>query len=430
MDIILFWNAVAMRAIRTDYTTDTEAIDPGPDVQQPGPTHTSHAMAMVHIGMFNAFSTGPTWQGFASAPAGMTVETRRVAVSKAARDLLVDRYSAQAATFDAEYVTALAQIGRNADVAAGEERGAAAAAAVLAARVGDGSNAPDGGYAQQPEVYKHDESRGNFGFAWGNVLPFCVANVTTHLPGVPWNPAQYAIDHAEVRVKGSVATPAHNRNPVETEIGLFWAYDGARNIGVPPLLYNQVVRAIVATKGDVTEETNARLFAVVNVALADAGIQCWAEKYHFRLWRPDLGITNPGNHALPTPSDPNWRAFGAPTTNQRDRPAGTPPFPAYPSGHATFGAASLRAAELVLALPEGFTFDFTSDELDGVAVDTPPRPDVAVTHRLTIDTAIRENLESRVFLGVHWRLDGIEGDRNGRVVGELVAANFPARIQA
>ena len=70
------------------------------------------------------------------------------------------------------------------------------------------------------------------------------------------------------QVKGKGRNQGGTRSDDETTIGLFWAYDGARNIGVPPRLYNQVVRAIVAKKGGVSEATNARLFAMVNLAMA------------------------------------------------------------------------------------------------------------------------------------------------------------------
>ena len=159
----------------------------------------------------------------------------------------------------------------------------------------------------------------------------------------------------------------------------------------------------------------SRALAIVHIGLFDAytaGIQCWAEKYDARLWRPVLGVRQADRDGLPaTFADPDWAPLGAPTTNQPDRRALTPPFPAYPSGHATFGAAAFRAARIILALPEGFTFDAHSDELDGIAEDTPPRPRRAVTRRLSIAP-----------------MDGNEGRYNGRAVGELVAHTFPRRI--
>jgi hypothetical protein len=98
---------------------------------------------------------------------------------------------------------------------------------------------------------------------------------------------------------------------------------------------------------------NARLFALVNLAMADAGIACWESKYFYDFWRPVLGVresdpgTGPsglGDGNPLTIGDPAWTPLGAPASNQSGTDF-TPPFPAYPSGHATFGAALFRILE-------------------------------------------------------------------------------------
>jgi hypothetical protein len=177
----------------------------------------------------------------------------------------------------------------------------------------------------------------------------------------------------------------------------------------------------------------AELFASINVAMADAGIDAWHWKYVYDLWRPVVGIRN---QSAPE-GDPFWAPLGAPQTNS-GRGTFTPAFPAYPSGHATFGAAVMQALRLglkssnapitlqdVLNVEVGMsasipkeTFTFVSDELDGIAVD----PDGSVRQRTPITfknfvEPVWENSVSRIYLGVHWRFDGIPRNAGQNVGG-------------
>ncbi|NJR66416.1 MAG: vanadium-dependent haloperoxidase, partial [Leptolyngbyaceae cyanobacterium CRU_2_3] len=132
---------------------------------------------------------------------------------------------------------------------------------------------------------------------WGNVTPFAITNfLATEPPEL--DSAQYTQDFNDVKEKGSLN--GSTRTPEETTIGLFWAYDGAQKIGVPPRLYNQIVRVIAMQKGN-TLAQNARLFALVNMAMADAGIQCWHSKYYYNVWRPVVGVRE---------ADPGWGPTG------------------------------------------------------------------------------------------------------------------------
>jgi len=153
----------------------------------------------------------------------------------------------------------------------------------------------------------------------------------------------------EVADKGTAAPgpavrSANRRTSEESVIGLFWAYDGASGLGTPPRLYNQIVREIATRRTPAnTPAQNARLFALVDVAMADAGILAWREKYRHNLWRPVLGIrehdlsTGPDGTDQPTfdaDCDCTWLPQGAPNTNVLERtprrtsrpiPRGTPP---------------------------------------------------------------------------------------------------------
>ncbi|MDP9387183.1 MAG: vanadium-dependent haloperoxidase [Actinomycetota bacterium] len=212
---------------------------------------------------------------------------------------------------------------------------------------------------------------------------------------------------------------------------LFWAYDGASGLGTPPRLYNQIVRQVAAAQGNDAAK-NARLFALVNAAMADAGVlacgsrststtcggRCWAFGSTTRRWGPPA----PPATGCPTSVTPNWLPLGAPNTNRTGKNS-TPPFPAYPSGRATFGAAALHMTRLFYnvtkpgpdALLNGLSF--VSEELNGVNRDNrgTVRPRHVRKFKDGLWGMIQENSISRVFLGVHWIFDGYVPASNGAI---------------
>jgi hypothetical protein len=446
IDSILHWNAIAIETARRDFETADPKVSPSPE--QGGPTRTSRALAIVHAAMFDAYTrvrngaAAATYLGYAPGEvAGTTdLQAAQAAVSAAASLTLGALFSRQEARLKQEHLDFVADLNdSDPKIGQGIAFGTLVASKMLALRANDGSDASDAFYAPSPEPGRHrvdplNPNQAFLGPLWGQVAPFGINNLNTAVPSTPppsLNSPQYAADYNEVLHKGRDS--GGTRTPDETTIGLFWAYDGARNIGVPPRLYNQVVRAIAAKKGT-SETQNAKLFAMVNIAMADAGIQAWYEKYLFNYWRPVIGIreagagfgpTGQGDQNPATAGDPYWSPLGAPRTNQPDAIAFTPHFPAYPSGHATFGTAAIRVAALFLGLPDNFAFDLVSEELDGKSVGA---TGVRVHHRrrLTIASAINENVLSRVYLGVHWQFDGREGEKNGNLIAQKIVAAFPA----
>jgi vanadium chloroperoxidase len=227
---------------------------------------------------------------------------------------------------------------------------------------------------------------------------------------------------------------AQRREVDETCIGIYWGYDGARELGTPPRLYNQIVRKVADKKAN-TPEQNARLFALVNVAMGDAGILSWEQKYIHDLWRPVVGIrehdtsmgpTGVGSNPIDDDCQPDWLPLGAPLTNATGKNPYknfTPPFPAYPSGHATFGAAALHSTRRFYGVADKdkkadtlfSNSSFVSEELNGVNKDN--KGTVRPRHVRKFDGGlwemIIENGLSRVFLGVHWVFDAFAVKPNG-----------------
>lgn len=301
----------------------------------------------------------------------------------------------------------------------------------------------------------------------------------------PANPgperAEYRAALREVKRLGGAAHAAGTtRTPNQTVAAYFWAYDGANLIGTPPRLYNQIVRTIAwerrGMQADPALQVDefVRVFALANTAMADAGKFSWREKYRYEFWRPLSGVrehdaiqgpewddaagTLSSEQPVSEPTDgmrdgdPFWEALGAPETNT-DKIAFKPPFPAYPSGHATFGAACFQIVRLFYKDRNNLSFgdhdcdeigfSFVSDELDGYSRDlhqayTAARPiaDQPGTIRTRISRsfpslwhAIFENSLSRIFLGVHWRFDAFRAsDALSNPTGNNAKYKDPCRI--
>ncbi len=446
MDHILYWNAVAIEANKRDFSNVPGTNKPSPE--QGGPTRSSRALAIVHLAMYDAHAgvvnnpALPRYLNPAPAlPPGATDASASVAA--AAHACLSALFPRQKSHFDAAYAVAgISGLG----LAKSREFGLSVANAILADRDGD-PGAGDDGYTASMRVGGHRPDPANPG--QGFHAPFygarskCFAVTARHELDSPstLSAAEHDAALKQVRGKGvapelmgTLPTTYKKRTIDQTLVGLYWAYDGPRELGTPPRLYNQIVREI-ATQENNTVDTNARLFALVNAAMGDAAILAWDQKYIHNLWRPVLGIREHDASMGPAAStpkdnidndcDPEWLPLGGPSSNSyvaatdtspaRSERNFTPPFPAYPSGHATFGAAAFqivrlfyRGDEAKKLLPDDvYKGPFVSDELNGMTRDNTGavRPRHLRKFSDGLLQVIHENGFSRVWLGVHWSFD-------------------------
>lgn len=442
-DPVLRWNAVAIDASRFDHT----AVQPGEQRtfgEELGPTRTSRAFAMIHIAMADAVAmidgSFATFFPEGAAPPDASIDA---AVAQAAHDTAVELYPSQRATFDAALADDLAAIPDGRAKTDGVATGRAAAVTCLDARTGDGAelSAPgapnDYVYGTAPGEWRADPLHPNaapLGPHWGVVKPFAMTSPSEFRAPPPpaLDSAEYAAAFDEVKSLGGdgVTTPT-TRTAEQTIAGIFWGYDAQPSLCAPVVIYNQIAVQIGSDHGLSVVE-NARMLALVNVAMADAGIAAWETKYFYNFWRPVAGIreadagTGPsgagdGNPA--TTGDPTWSPLGAPADNSNNTNF-TPPFPAYVSGHATFGGALFETLRRFYGT-DRIRFTFVSDEFNGVTKDQSghTRPLIPRTFD-TLSQAEDENGQSRIYLGIHWRFDKVNGIHQGEQVADVVTATL------
>jgi membrane-associated phospholipid phosphatase len=389
-DVVTDWNTAALGAIRIGRTP---------------PPAASRNLALLHASIFDAVNgISRTHQAFAVPSAGPASANRDAAASAAAHRILTALYSnaALVTTFDHLHAATLAAVPNRPQKAAGVAWGVSVANQILALRASDGSSVI---VAAPPSTEIGDWLPTPPAFAafllpqWGFVDPFCMT--TSHQfrpPGPPaLNTVKWAADYNEVKALG--AAVGSIRTADQTQIALFWADGGGTE--TPPGHWNHIAQDVGAAQGNTMEE-NARLFALLNLAMADAGICAWDAKYTFNNWRPVTAIRNGDADGNPdTAPDSAWSSF-----------IGTPPFPDYVSGHSTFSA----SAATVLAMFYG---------TDNIAFATGSDGLAGVTRSFTsFSGAAAEAAVSRIYGGIHFRFAADDGMSAGLSIGEWTFNNF------
>jgi hypothetical protein len=447
-DTFRYWNQIAIDASGLDHTP-VAAGEGRVFGEQLGPGRSARAMAIVHIAMFDAVNSivggYRSYTGIARERRPASVDA---AIAAAAHDTLIRMFPSQKPSFDSLYATEIARIppAQEQRKVVGVAVGRLAAARILAMRARDNSagadpqmgtewpTSNDAGHWRQDPISQAPIA---LGAHWGEVRPFVMRSPSQFRmrPPPAMTSAEYTRAYDEVkRLGGDGVNTLTERSADQTQIGIYWAYDGTPSLCAPPRLYNQVVTEV--SKRITSPIELARLFALVNVSMAEAGIAGWESKFYYDFWRPVTGIresdpgtgpsgTGDGNPA--TIGDPAFFPLGAPASNLTG-PNFTPPFPAYPSGHATFGGALFETLRNYYGTDRR-TFTFTSDEFNGVTLgnDGQVRPLLPRTFT-SFSQAEEENGQSRIYLGIHWSFDKTEGIRQGRRIADYVYANAFQRV--
>lgn len=384
-DVVTDWNEHALDAIRADRTA---------------PPRSSRALAMVHLAIYDAVNgILNTHEYYLVAPGAEDNASVEAAAAAAAHAVLSGLFPAQNAIFDAKLATFLETIDDGASKDDGVAWGEKVGAAVLAARAHDGSQLE---ISYTPGTDPGDWQPTPPGFAaslmpqWPYVTPFGIRSAAYYRGDGPpaLTSAQYTADFIEVKAIGSATSAL--RTAEQSEIALFWV--NGPGTATPPGHWNSIAQVVAQEQLNTVAE-NARLFALLNIALADAAIVAWDNKYAYNDWRPVTAIRaadTDGNDA--TEADPEWISF-----------IPTPPFPDYTSGHSTFSGAASKVLELFYGRDD-IAFETNSDA----------NPEIVRSYE-SFSQAADESGKSRVYGGIHWEYSNQDGLSSGRAIGEYVS---------
>lgn len=419
---------------------DTSGIDHAEAKQQLGPHRSSRAMAIVHIAIMNALiAIYGRYNSYQSDQIYTPTASGEAAIAQALHDTLINLFSAQTTRLDEILTNMLAIIPDSLSKTQGITIGSGAAAKIIADRSSDiiePEKIVGTDYILSGAFGDWADSTGKpaLGWKWPNNIALFILSSKDQFPcpfpAITGNPAptrenylasrEYAMAFNQVKsIGGDGSTTPTARSVLETQIGLYWAYDGTPTLCAPPRLYNQVMMKIL------TENMNdcleiIRTMCLGNVAMADTAISCWHYKYLYKLWRPvtairDIRTTMVNSQTIP---DIFWTPHGAPNSNTSDAPF-TPPFPAFPSGHATFGGTIFEILRKALNTDD-ISFTFTSDELNGITTDLNGVRALVPRSFTSLSQAEDENGYSRMPLGIHFICDKTQGIILGNAIGDYI----------
>jgi hypothetical protein len=393
-DVVTEWNQLAQQALLNANTS---------------PIASSRVLAIVQASVFDAVNGierryTPIHVDF-DAPAGAS---RRAAAIQAAYATLVKLFPSQQASLSASRDASLASIAsddaveNSQSIARGIEWGQQVADDILMWRSTDGLTPAPPPFLGGMNVGQWRPTPPGFlpgaGPQFAHMTTWALNSQSQFRPAGP--PAlssdQYAADFNEVKTIGDKFSVT--RTADQTQIAVFWN-------GNTPVSWNRVANS-VAEDRHTTLSQNARLFAMLNVAMADAVIACWDSKYTYVFWRPITAIrlaSTDGNSA--TTEDPAWTPLLI-----------TPNFPEYASGHATVSPAA--ATVLGTFFGNDVEFTLTSETLPGV-----------VRSYDSFTNAADEAFEARIYGGIHFRSACRDGRAMGTQVGSFVTTNVAQSIR-
>ena len=389
-DMVLRWNEALWTAL------ETANIASG--------TINTRMAAMVQAAVYDAVnSIAQTYTPYLAdipAPAGASPEA---AAATAAHDTLLAFFPTQATMLDLELKASLQGIKDGDAKTAGIQVGQKAAQNILATRANDGS---DKVVSYVPGTNPGDWQPTPPAFApaaapqWPQVTPFCLQSGSQFR--VPPPPALTSPEYTAAfnLAKDLGAFDSTTRTPDQTESAMFW-----QALYAAPSSYlgmvNQIAEQVTVARGNSLVD-NARLFALLNLSLADDLIACWDSKYTYNFWRPVTAIRAADTEGNPdTEADPNWTPLMA-----------TPAHPSYPSAHST------QLGSFVTLLD----FFFGTDAIP-FSVSYMGLPGVTRSYD-SFSAAANEGELSRIWVGFHWSFDITAGDALGQSVGTYIVQNF------
>jgi hypothetical protein len=356
-----------------------------------GASDASRTTALVHAAIFDAVNAIEArytpYKITFNAPASASAEAAAVA---AAYTALARLYPAQKAALDQASATSLARIVADSARSDGIAVGERVATEMVALRASDG--------ATSPNLYRPVTSPGVYVVTalpvsshWGQVTPWVLERASQFRPGPPpaLTSAEWARDCREVAEIGGKKSTA--RTAEQTDIARFWTVVG-------PASWDPVLRGVAKAPGR-TLLQNARLFALAEMAAADAYIAVFDAKYVYNFWRPITAIRNGDQHGMTRVED--WEPL-----------VETPMHPEYPCAHCITSAAiaAVLQAEFGPSFPE---VTMTSPTASGIV------------RRWTSPKAFTDEVSmARIYGGIHYRTSTLVGQQMGRKIGELAVQQY------
>jgi hypothetical protein len=382
-DAVLDWNAIMLTTIGGQ-----------------NPFAQARFSAITHLAMFEAVNaiTGDyePYLGMVAAPPGASADAAAIA---AAHRVLTNYFPASAPALDAARTTSLAAIADGPAKVDGIAVGEAAAVAMIANRANDGSAPPlfytpvsaePGEWLATPGC----PPAGGLLLHWRNVTPFAIQSSDQFRSDPPpaLTSTQYARDYNEVKAVGELNSLARPQD--RADVAHYFA-------AAPPVhVWSQAIGQASAAAGLSLSE-NARIFALLTLAISDAAVATFDTKYHYVFWRPITAIQAGDTDDNPrTERDQAWLPFIA-----------TPCFPSYQSAHASGSGAGRRIGQL-----------FFGDGGHDITLSHPAIPDVT-PHYTKFSQIARDIDDARVYGGIHFRFDQDAGARQGQLVGSYVFKN-------
>ena len=370
---------------------------------QPATIHPTRSFAIMHAAIYDAVNAiDGSHKPYLVHLTGISPNASQdAAAAQAAHDVLVSLYPKFQTTLDNELQQSLAQIPGGAEKTDGINVGLTVAQEILSLRSNDGANKP-------PILYVFGNAPGDYQSTppnlppqpqfthWSHVTPFALDHADQFRPGPP--PAltshTYSDDFNEVKSLGIVSGTTATADQMLT--GHFWN-------GAIQNYWNEITQT-ATIEHNLTTAESARLFALLNLSLADSVIAFYDAKYTYNFWRPVTAIRAADTDNNPDiTADPNWLPEVGNTT----------PDPSYPGAHAVISAAGATVLDSFFKRHGRFDFNVTSEVMPGVERSFDSFSDAA-----------EEATLSRIFAGVHFRSDLTTGQQLGRDVAHFVVDNF------